>query len=240
MSRYKFLSFLLFNLNFQNSKWVERTKVQRINTTFFFLSCHIYVTTILCSRGSQGKNTEVVCRSLLQWTTVCQTSPPWPVRLGWPYMACLSFVDLDKAVVLWPDRLASFLWLWFQYVCPLMPSRNIYCLTWVSLTLDVAYLCMPAPAKCSRCSLPWTRVSPPDLECGVAPLSPPAPMQQTLLGRGLAPLGRCPVYLTSMQSTSWETLGWKKHKLESRLPGEISITSDMQMTPPLWQKGKRN
>ena len=33
---------------------------------------------------------------------------------------------------------------------------------------------------------------------------------------------------------------WKKHKLESRLPGEISITSDMQMTPPLWQKVKRN
>ena len=41
-------------------------------------------------------------------------------------------------------------------------------------------------------------------------------------------------YLTYMQSTSWETLGWMKHKLESRLPGEISITSDMQMTPPLW------
>ena len=39
-----------------------------------------------------------------------------------------------------------------------------------------------------------------------------------------------------MQSTSWETLGWKKQKLESRLLGEISITSDMQMTPPLWQK----
>ena len=47
-------------------------------------------------------------------------------------------------------------------------------------------------------------------------------------------------YLTSMQSTSWETLGWKKHNLESRLPGEISITSDTQMTPPLWQKVKRN
>ena len=43
-----------------------------------------------------------------------------------------------------------------------------------------------------------------------------------------------------MQSKSGETLGWKKHKLESRLPGEISITSDMQMTPPLWQKVKRN
>ena len=36
------------------------------------------------------------------------------------------------------------------------------------------------------------------------------------------------------------TLGWKKHKLESRLLGEISITLDMQMTPPLWQKVKRN
>ena len=47
-------------------------------------------------------------------------------------------------------------------------------------------------------------------------------------------------YLTYMQSTSWDTLGWKEHKLESRLPGEISITSDMQMTPPLWQKVKRN
>ena len=33
-------------------------------------------------------------------------------------------------------------------------------------------------------------------------------------------------------------LDWKKHKLESRFPGEISITSDMQMTPPLWQKVK--
>ena len=49
-----------------------------------------------------------------------------------------------------------------------------------------------------------------------------------------------PDYLTYVQSTSRETLGWKKHKLESRLPGEISITSDMQMTPPLWQKVKRN
>ena len=49
-----------------------------------------------------------------------------------------------------------------------------------------------------------------------------------------------PAYLTSMQSTSWETLGWKKHKLESRLPGEISITSDMQMTSRLWQKVKWN
>ena len=49
-----------------------------------------------------------------------------------------------------------------------------------------------------------------------------------------------PAYLTYMQSTSGETLGWKKHKLESRFLGGISITSDMKMTPPLWQKVKKN
>ena len=47
-----------------------------------------------------------------------------------------------------------------------------------------------------------------------------------------------PAYLTYMQNISCEMPGWMKHKLESRLPGEISITSDMQMTPPLWQKAK--
>ena len=48
-----------------------------------------------------------------------------------------------------------------------------------------------------------------------------------------------PAYLTYMQSTSCEMPGWMKHKLESRLLGEISITSDKQMTPPLWQKVKK-
>ena len=47
-----------------------------------------------------------------------------------------------------------------------------------------------------------------------------------------------PTYLTDMQSTSRKMLGWMKYKLESRFPGEISITSDTQMTPPLWQKVK--
>ena len=46
-------------------------------------------------------------------------------------------------------------------------------------------------------------------------------------------------YLIYMQSTSWEIPDWMKHKLESRLPGQISITSDTQMIPPLWQKAKR-
>ena len=46
-------------------------------------------------------------------------------------------------------------------------------------------------------------------------------------------------YITYMQSTSRKIMGWMKHKLESGLPGEISITSDMQTTPSLWQKVKR-
>ena len=51
---------------------------------------------------------------------------------------------------------------------------------------------------------------------------------------------RHPAYLTYMQSTPCEMLGWMKHKLESRLPGETSTASDMQMIPPLWQKVKMN
>ena len=47
-----------------------------------------------------------------------------------------------------------------------------------------------------------------------------------------------PAYLTYMPSTSCEMPGWMKHKLKSRLLGEISIISDMQVTPSLWQKMK--
>ena len=50
----------------------------------------------------------------------------------------------------------------------------------------------------------------------------------------------CSANLTNMQTTSCEMPGWMKHKLESRLPGEISITSDTQMTLPSGQKGKKN
>ena len=89
-----------------------------------------------------------------QWTTVCQTPSPWPVCLGMPYMACLNFIELDKAVI-HVIRLASFLWLWFQSVCPLMPCLSIYHLTWVSLTLDVVYLLTAAT---------------PDLGRGISPL----------------------------------------------------------------------
>ena len=59
------------------------------------------------------------------------------------------------------------------------------------------------------------------------------------IGKGVRQGFNChPASLTYMQSTSCEMLDWMKHKLESRLPGDISITSDMQMMPPLWQKNK--
>ena len=89
-------------------------------------------------------------------STFCQSSPLWPSRLGWPHRAWLRFIELDKAVVR-VIRLTSFLWLLFQCVCPLMCSHNTYCLTWISLTLDMGYLFTAAPAKRSRCCLPWTR-----------------------------------------------------------------------------------
>ena len=67
--------------------------------------------------------------------------------------------------------------------------------------------------------------------------------QQTAskLGKEYAKAVYCHLaYLTPIQSTSCEMLGWMNYRLKSRLLGELSITSDMQMTPPLWQKVKRN
>ena len=58
-----------------------------------------------CSEGSQGKNTEMVCHSLLQWTTFCQTSPLWPIHLEWPHRAWLSFTELDRLWSVWSDWL---------------------------------------------------------------------------------------------------------------------------------------
>ena len=49
-----------------------------------------------------------------------------------------------------------------------------------------------------------------------------------------------PAYLTYIQNTSYKMPGWMKHELESRLPGEISINSNTQITLPLWQKVKKN
>ena len=65
------------------------------------------------------------------------------------------------------------------------------------------------------------------------------PWTSSKLGKEYVKAVYChPAYLTYIQSTSWEMPGWMKHKLEPRLPGEISITSNMQMALPSWQKAK--
>ena len=56
-----------------------------------------------CLWGSQGRNTEVVCHSLIQWTTFCQNSPPWPICLGWLHRAWLSFIELTRLWSMWSD-----------------------------------------------------------------------------------------------------------------------------------------
>ena len=84
-----------------------------------------------------------------------KSHPSWVALHGMTH----CFMELDKAMV-HVIRLVSFLWLWFQSVCPLMPSLSTYRLTGVSLTLDVGYLFTAAPAQCSHCSLLGCRVSP--------------------------------------------------------------------------------
>ena len=128
---------------------------------------------------------------------------------------------------------------------PLPPAFNLHqhqgLFQWVSPSTQVAII---LKLQLQHQSFQWifrTDILQDGLVC--SPWSP-RDSQKSSLTSQLAPLSRsCAVaacHSRPLQSTSWETLGWKKHKLESRLPGEISITSDMQMTPHLWQKVKRN
>ena len=78
-----------------------------------------------------------------------------------------------------------------------MPSHNTYCLTWVSLTLDVGYLFTACSSKAQLLLLTLDKgyilmAARPDLESGVAPLGPPVPAQPPLLGDGVAPISRLP------------------------------------------------
>ena len=109
---------------------------------------------------------------ILKWFAIPFSSGPHIVRplhhdlpiFGWPHRAWLSFIELDKAVVR-VIRLTSFLWLWFQCICPLMPSHNTYCLTSVLLTLDVGF---------SSRLLQQSSAAAPYLGWGVAPHRPPS------------------------------------------------------------------
>ena len=89
-----------------------------------------------CSWGSQGKNTGVVCHSVLQWTTCCQNSTPWPVCLGWPYTAWLIVSMSWKSLwSMWSVWLV-FCDYGFHSVCPLMDKdkRLIKASLWERLT----------------------------------------------------------------------------------------------------------
>ena len=114
-----------------------------------------------------GKNNEVVCHSLLQWTTFCQTSPPWPDRLGWPHTAWLSVTELDTAVVLWSD------WLVF---CDY--GFSVFAL-WRPLTTPTVLLgfLLPWTWGISSRLLQQSTAAAPYLGWGVSPLSPPVPTQ---------------------------------------------------------------
>ena len=108
--------------------------------------------------------------------------------------------------------------IWLCQVFILAPGITNLCCSMRDILVVVCRTWFPDQGS-KLSTLPW--------ECGVLATRPP----------GLCLLALKWIY---MQSTSWETLGWKKHKLESRLPGEISITSDMRRTPPLWQKVNRS
>ena len=148
-----------------------------------------------CSWGSQGKNTEVVCHSLLQWTTFCQTSPPWLSHLGWPHMAWLSFTELDKAVVLWSDWLVSCDYgfsvsaLWCPLATPTILLGFLLPWTWgisswlLQQSIDAAPYLGRWVSPHSHPSWPWRwRV----------PLGPSVPTQPPLLGHGVTPLSSHP------------------------------------------------
>ena len=100
------------------------------------LSVSYHFAFLYCSWGSQGKNTEVVCHSFLQWTTFCQTSPPWTDHLGWPHMAWLSFIDKTVVCVI---RLANFFVIMVLMGLPSDALWQHLCLTWVSLPLDMGF-----------------------------------------------------------------------------------------------------
>ena len=147
------------------------------SSSFSILSFCLFIPFMWFSRQEYW----VGCHSFLQWTTFFQTSPPWPICLGWPDRVWLSFTELDKAVVR-VIILATFLWLWFQSVCPLMPSHNTYRLP---SHLGFSYLGRGVSLHCCSSKvqlllLILDDVTPPDLEHGVTPLGTPVPTQPPL------------------------------------------------------------
>ena len=124
---------------------------------------------------SQGKNTEVVCHTLLQWTTFCQTSPPWPAHLGWPHTAWLSFIELEKAVVLvWLD--------WLVFCDNVFSVTDLWC-PLTTPTISLGFLLLWTWGISSRLLQQSEAIAP-------------------YLGRGISPHGR-PSWPWTWSSSSW-------------------------------------
>ena len=137
------------------------------------------------------------------------------------------------------EQIASILWIFekargFQkniYFCFVYYAKAFDCVDHKKLWKIFKELGIPDHLTCLLRNLYADQEATPDME------------QQTgsKLGKEYVKSVYChSAYLIYMQNTSCEMPGWKKHKLESRLLGEISITSDMRMTPPLWQNVKRS
>ena len=128
----------------------------------------LFIAFSYCSWGSQGNNTEVVCHSLLQWTTFCQTSPPWPVYLGWPHTAWLNFIELDKLWSMWSDWLVvcdcsfSLPAIWCLLSTPTILFGFLLPCTWGISSLLLQQSIAAAPylghgvVPLSRCPWAWT------------------------------------------------------------------------------------
>ena len=130
----------------------SKASILRCSTFFIVPHSHPHMTTgktIALTRGTfVGKVMSLLFNMLSKLGILLDLSTM--TSLSW--VAWLSFIESDKAVV-HVIRLASFLWLWFQSVCTLMPSLSTYHLTWASLTLDMGYLFMTASGKCGCRSL---------------------------------------------------------------------------------------
>ena len=173
-------SFFL-ELFLQQSPVAYRAPTDLGRSSFSILSLCLFILFMGFSRQEYWSGSH----SLHQWTTFCQTSPPWPIHLGWPHTAWLSFIELDITVVLWSDWLVfcdygfSLSALWCPLAAPTILLGFLLLGCGLSLhgcsskaqplvlTLDEGYL-LPA--------------APPDLVRGVVPFGPPAPEQPQLLG----------------------------------------------------------
>ena len=147
----------------------------------------------------------MVCHSLLQWTTFCQISPPWPAHLGLPW-AWLSFIELDKAVVLvWLDWLVfceygfSVSALWCRLATPTVLLAFLLPWGWGISSWLLQQNTAIAPYLGRGYLLTATL---PDLQRGIAPLGPPAPAQPWLLGHEVGPPGHSP-WLQAWGCSSW-------------------------------------